>query len=63
MFPARSFPHPPETIVAKNRPSRHLEDMEATTGPRLRQAEHAFGIDKVELGTLAYPELRLAHGL
>ena len=30
-------------------------------GLRLSQAEEALGIDKVELGTLAYPEFRLAH--
>ena len=32
-----------------------------TVGLRLSQAEEALGIDKVELGTLAYPEFRLAH--
>jgi Amt family ammonium transporter len=31
-----------------------------TVGLRLSQAEEALGIDKVELGTLAYPEFRLA---
>jgi Amt family ammonium transporter len=32
-----------------------------TCGLRMSQAEEALGIDKVELGTLAYPEFRLAH--
>jgi Amt family ammonium transporter len=32
-----------------------------TFGLRMSQAEEALGIDKVELGTLAYPEFRLAH--
>jgi len=31
-----------------------------TIGLRLSQAEEALGIDKVELGTLAYPEFRLS---
>ncbi len=31
-----------------------------TVGLRLSRAEEALGIDKVELGTLAYPEFRLA---
>ncbi|WP_299616971.1 ammonium transporter [Pelagibius sp.] len=34
--------------------------LKATVGLRLSQAEEALGIDKVELGTLAYPEFRLA---
>jgi Amt family ammonium transporter len=33
--------------------------LKATIGLRLSQAEEALGIDKVELGTLAYPEFRL----
>jgi Amt family ammonium transporter len=33
--------------------------VKATIGLRLSQAEEALGIDKVELGTLAYPEFRL----
>ena len=37
--------------------------LKATIGLRLSQAEEALGIDKVELGTLAYPEFRLAHSL
>ncbi len=32
-------------------------------GLRLSQAEEALGIDKVELGTLAYPEFRLAQSI
>jgi Amt family ammonium transporter len=34
-----------------------------TLGLRLSQAEEALGIDKVEMGTLAYPEFRLAQPL
>jgi Amt family ammonium transporter len=34
-----------------------------TVGLRMSQAEEALGIDKVELGTLAYPEFRLAHSI
>ena len=37
--------------------------LKATIGLRLSQAEEALGIDKSELGTLAYPEFRLAHSL
>jgi Amt family ammonium transporter len=34
--------------------------LKKTIGLRLSQAEEALGIDKAELGTLAYPEFRLA---
>jgi Amt family ammonium transporter len=34
--------------------------LKKTVGLRLSQAEEALGIDRVELGTLAYPEFRLA---
>jgi Amt family ammonium transporter len=34
-----------------------------TFGLRLSQAEEALGIDKIEMGTLAYPEFRLAQPL
>ncbi|MCG8543235.1 MAG: ammonium transporter, partial [Alphaproteobacteria bacterium] len=34
--------------------------LKMTVGLRLSQAEEALGIDKVELGTLAYPEFRIA---
>jgi Amt family ammonium transporter len=34
--------------------------LKKTLGLRLSQAEEALGIDKAELGTLAYPEFRLA---
>ncbi len=33
--------------------------LKKTVGLRLSQAEEALGIDKIELGTLAYPEFRL----
>ena len=37
--------------------------LKRTIGLRLSQAEEALGIDKVELGTLAYLQFRLAQSI